>query len=144
VAGFRAAWRATFSVRAPQSAPVHRGQHLDVPGGVEAEPSRDAVLHHLDHLTGGVLGVGGVDEVEVGVLAVGGRLEIGQPAGVDPVGIGDDPALGGLPEHLGQPHHGHHVGTDDVGQYLSGTDRGKLVDVADQDHRGAVPDRLEG
>ena len=38
---------------------------------------------------------------------------------------------GGLPEHLGQPHHRHGAGGDDVGQHLAGPDRGKLVDVAD-------------
>ena len=40
---------------------------------------------------------------------------------------GDDAALGGLPEHLGEAHNRHGAGRDDVGQHLAGPDRRKLV-----------------
>ncbi len=56
---------------------------------------------------------------------------------------GDDPALRGLPEHLGQPHDGHRAGGDDVGQHLPRSDRGQLVDVADDQQRGIVRHRLQ-
>ena len=52
---------------------------------------------------------------------------------VDPMRVGDDPALRRLPEHLGQPDHRHRPAGDDVGQHLARPDRGQLVDVADQD-----------
>ena len=42
---------------------------------------------------------------------------------------------GGLAEHLGQAHHRHRAGADDVGQHLPRPDRGQLVDVADQQQR---------
>ena len=69
--------------------------------------------------------------------------EVGNGALVDPVGAGDDPALRGLPEDLGQPHHGHGAGRDDVGQDLTRADGGELVDVADDQQRGMVGDRLQ-
>jgi hypothetical protein len=49
---------------------------------------------------------------------------------------GDDPAPRGLPEHFGEPHHRHSAGRDDVRQNLARADRGKLVDVADDQHCG--------
>ena len=69
--------------------------------------------------------------------------EIGHEALVDPVRAGDDPALGGLAEDLGQPHDRHRAGGDDVGQDLTRADRGQLVDVADDQQRGIVGHRLQ-
>ena len=65
----------------------------------------------------------------------GSCARLGHLALVDPVRVGDDPALGRLPEHLGQPDHRHRARGDDVGQHLPRPDRGQLVDVADQDQR---------
>ena len=62
---------------------------------------------------------------------------------IDPVGAGDDPALRGLAEDLGQPHDRHCAGRDHVGQDLPGSDGGKLIDVADDQQRGMVGDRLQ-
>ena len=59
------------------------------------------------------------------------------------MGAGDDAALRGLPEHLGQAHHGHSAGCDDVGQHLPRPNRRKLVDVADDQQRGMVGHRLQ-
>ena len=55
---------------------------------------------------------------------------------------GDDPALGGLPEHLGQPDDRHCARGDDVGQDLTRPDGRQLVDVADDQQRGIVGNRL--
>ena len=56
---------------------------------------------------------------------------------------GDDPALRGLAEYFGQAHHGNGAGGDDVGQHLTGSDGRQLVDVADNQQRRVVGDRLE-
>ena len=82
------------------------------------------------------------------------------------MGVDDDPARSGLPEHLGQSHYGHSARADDVGQHLPGPTDGSwsisptinsaaLFGVAfserlhqhDVDHRGLVDDeqsRIEG
>ena len=62
---------------------------------------------------------------------------------IDAVGADDDPALCRLAEHLGQTHHRHGAGLDDVGEHLAGADRGQLVDVADDQQRRALGHRLE-
>ena len=59
------------------------------------------------------------------------------------MGAGDDPALRGLAKYLGQPHNRHRAGRDDVGQDLTGTDGRELIDVADDQQRGMVRDRLQ-
>ena len=46
--------------------------------------------------------------------------------------VGDDPALCRLPEDLGQAHHRHRAGRDDVGEHLPRPDRRQLIDVADE------------
>ena len=97
-------------------------------------------LHQFDDARHGGFGIVRLHEVEVAVAF--GRAEIGHRALVDAVGAGDDPALRGLPEHLGQPHHRHRAGGDDVGQHLARPDRGQLVDVADDQQRGLVRHRL--
>ena len=56
---------------------------------------------------GDALGLLALDEVEIGfVLPVG---QLGHEPLVDAVGVGDDAAVGGLAEHLGQPRHGRHA-----------------------------------
>ena len=54
----------------------------------------------------------------------------------------DDLALGRLPEYLGEAHHRHGAGRDDVGEHLAGTNRGKLVDVSHDQEGGFVRHRL--
>ena len=71
-----------------------------------------------------------------------GSGEVRQVALVDPVGAGDDPALGRLTEHLRQPHDRHRLAGDQVGQDLARTNRGELVDVAHDQQRRAVGNRL--
>jgi hypothetical protein len=44
---------------------------------------------------------------------------------IDAVRVDDDPALGRLPEHLGQPYYRHGTRAADVGEHLAGpTDGG--------------------
>jgi hypothetical protein len=68
---------------------------------------------------------------------------LGHPALVDPVRVGDDPALDRLAEHLGQLHHRHGPAREEVGQHLTGSDRGQLVDVAHEEQRRPARHRLE-
>ena len=77
-----------------------------------------------------LLGLGDLDEVEVALLACLRRL--GHLAVVDPVGIDHDPALGSLPEDLGQPRDRQPLRGDDVGQHLPRPDGWQLIHVADQ------------
>ena len=58
------------------------------------------------------------------------------------MGVDDDPAFGGLPEHLGQSGDRDRARPDDVAEDLTGTDRGKLIDVADQQQAGLRGNRL--
>ena len=53
---------------------------------------------------------------------------------------GDDAALGGLAEHLSQPYDRHCAGRDHIGQNLTGSNGGKLVNVADNQQRSMVGD----
>jgi hypothetical protein len=50
----------------------------------------------------------------------------------------DDPALGRLAEHLGQPHDRHGTGGDDIRQHLPRTNRRQLIDIADEHQCRAV------
>ena len=52
--------------------------------------------------------------------------------------IDDDPALGSLPEDLGQAHHRHGSRLDDVGQHLPRPNRWQLIDIADEQQRRAL------
>jgi hypothetical protein len=126
VAGLSALWSSTFSALAPRP-----------PDGVEAEAPGQAVLHDLDDLGDAVLGIAGLDEVEVGAVALRGA-QVGHAAGVYPVGVGDDLALSGLAEDLGEARHGHGAGADDIGQHLARPHRGELVHVTDKDQRRLV------
>ena len=52
------------------------------------------------------------------------------------MGVGDDAALGRLPEDRLQPDHRHGLAGDDVEQHVAGAHRGELVDVAHEDQPG--------
>ena len=58
------------------------------------------------------------------------------------MGVDDDPARRGLPEHLGEAHRGYSPRADDVGQYLPRSDGRQLVDIADDQQRRVVRRRL--
>ena len=126
-----------FDVERPRAdaAAVHRAQDLDVPNGVEAEASRDACPRQLDDLRHRRFGLLRRHEIEIAVD--GGRREVRHLALVDAVGAENDPACGRLTKDLGKPNHKDRLRADDIRQHLSGADRGKLVDVAnDQQGRG--------
>src|SRR4029079_2600490 len=69
------------------------------------------------------------------------RGEIRDGALIDLVCTGD-PALRRLSEDLGQSRDGNNARGDDVGQYLSRSDRWQLVDVPDNQERVIVRHRL--
>ena len=52
---------------------------------------------------------------------------------VDAVGILNDETLGGLAKDLGQPGDRDAAGANQILQYLTWSDRGKLVDITDED-----------
>ena len=72
---------------------------------MEFKPKRMGmrVFHQLQDALNGILGILGWNEVEVAVA--GGCGEIGHQALIDAVGVDDNPACRGLPEHLGEAHH---------------------------------------
>lgn len=65
--------------------------------------------------------------------------QVGQLPPVDPVGAADDGALGGLPEDLGEAHHGDHPAADKVGEQVARPHAGQLVGVAHQDQPALRP-----
>ena len=74
---------------------------------IEFKPKRfgmRALDQFQDALNAG-LGILGRREVEVAVARR--RAEIEHCALIDAMSVDDDPARGGLPKHLRQPHHGH-------------------------------------
>jgi hypothetical protein len=77
------------------------------------------------------------------IRGLDGRREVGQRAAIDTVRGGDDPALRGLAEDVGEAGDRQPAAVDQVGEYLTGPDRGKLVDVADwrccKSHIGGKP-----
>ena len=80
-------------------------------------------------------GSAGVDEEEVRALP---GVHFRHLTAIDPMRIDDDPALGRLPEHLGEPHHRHRAGGNDVAEHLPRPDRGQLVDIAYDQQCGLV------
>ena len=110
---------------------------------MEFKPKRfgDAGLDQLHDALNGGLGILGRHKVEVAVA--GRRTEIGHCALVDAMGVDDDPARGGLPEHLGEAHHRHSARADDVGQDLPRSDGWQLVDIADDQQRRVIWRRLQ-
>ena len=78
--------------------------------------------------TAGLGVVGGGTKVEVAVA--GGGAEIGHYTLIDAMALMMiRVSCGGLPKHLGEAHHGHSARADDVGQHLSRSDGGQLVDI---------------
>ena len=59
------------------------------------------------------------------------------------MGAGDDAALCGLPEYFGKADDRHGAGRDHIRQHLAGTDRRKLVDVANEQEGGFGRHRLQ-
>src|ERR1700734_1724471 len=102
------------------AAAIHRTENLDIADGVQAETLWDASLDQLHDTWNGGLGILGRHEVEVAVA--GRRAEVGHCALIDAMGVDDDPARGGLPEHLGQAYHRYSARADDVGQHLARSD----------------------
>src|SRR5262245_32307704 len=82
------------------AAPVHRTKNLDIADGSEAEAFWNPSFHELDDARHGGFGVIRLYEIEV-TIGTGGD-EIRDGALVDAMGANDDPALRGLPKHLGQ------------------------------------------
>ena len=124
-----------------QAAPVHGGQHLDVPDGVHAEAPGDALGHHLEELVVDFLGRLRRDEVEV-LQSVAVLVPDGF-AGIDAVGVHHDAGGSRLPEDLREPHRRHLPGLDDVLQHRSRPHRRELVHVPHQQHGGVGRHRLE-
>jgi len=117
---------------------VHGGEDLHVPAGVEPERGGDAGTGDVYGAGGGGLGVVAGEQEEIRQA-----LEQGWAAGVDAMRVGDDAGLGGLAEDLGQPHPRNGGGGEQIAQHLAGADRGKLVDVPDQEQVGAGWDGLD-
>ena len=95
--------------------------------------------HEIHDLLGDVARLVGLYVEEVAGTASG---KLGHLPGVDPVCVGDDPALRCLPENLRQAHDREGVAGDHVLEYLAGADRGQLVNVADQQQRSVAGQRL--
>ena len=125
---------------------MHRGEHLDIAGGVKPElrgdPPRDDVHDECRGLLGGVQAgvLGRVAPEPVEVREAG---ELWGLAVVDAVGVDDDARLLGLAEDLGQAHPRDVAGGEQVAQDLAGADRGELIDVADEQQVRALGDRLD-
>ena len=115
--GFSAACSSMLSDRAP-SPPRFIG-HSTWTSRIGSSPKRAGMRSRTtaSSLRDALLRLGRVDEVEVRARRPG--AELGHLALVDPVRVDDDPALGRLAEHLGQPHHRHGARADDVGQHLA-------------------------
>src|SRR5437868_549376 len=118
-----------------EAATVHRAEHLDVAYRVQSETFGYPVLHNHQELSNTLFRIRRVDEVEVPAF---GKGEIGHQTVVDPVRIDDDPALGGLPEDLGQAHDRGRSRHDDVAENLPRTHRRQLIDITDEQQRRAI------
>jgi hypothetical protein len=88
--------------------PVHWAENLDVPDRVEPEAPWYPCLDQFDDARHRGIRLLCLHEVEVAVGA--GWAEIRDRALIDPVGVADDAALSGLPEHLGEANHEHRAG----------------------------------
>jgi hypothetical protein len=118
----------------PHTAPVHRAEDLNVADGIEAEARGDPGFHQLDDALHGDFGVFRLHKVEIAISSR--RAEIGNYALIDAVGGGDDAALSGLPEHLGQSHDWYRARRDYVRQHLARSHGGKLVNIANDQESG--------
>ena len=108
--------------------------------GSRPKRRRDAGFDQFDDAHNRGLGIISLNKIKV---ALGfGFAKVGYDALVDAVGIHDDLALGRLPEDFGEADHWHRAGWIDIGQHLAGPNRGKLVDVANDQNGGLVRHRL--
>src|SRR5712692_3442393 len=82
-----------------EAAAVHRTEDLDVAYRVEPETFGDPVPHDRQQLPHPLFCLRRIDEIEVADI---GGVEIGHHTLVDTMRVGDNPALGSLPEDLGQ------------------------------------------
>jgi hypothetical protein len=96
------------------------------------EAFRDPSLQIASSLRIPLLGIRCIDEVEVAALD---PSQVRHLALVDSMCIGDDAALGGLAEDLGQKHHRHGARDNDVGQNLPRPHGGELIGIADEQQR---------
>ena len=115
----------------PERAAVHWAEDLNVANGIESELFRDARADHIEQRAGNMLGVGTFEKIKVRVGFQ--PRDFGHKAFIDAVGIGDDAAVGGLAEYLGQTHDRDHAAIDQTAEDHAGPDRWELVHVADQD-----------
>src|SRR5208337_1352951 len=138
-AGFSAACSSMLSERAP-TPPRFIGQSTWM-SRIGFKAFGDAGLHQFQDALNGGLGIFGRNEVEI---ALSGRsAKTGHRALIDAMGVDNDSARGGLPEHLGQSHYGHSARADDVGQHLPRSDGWQLVDIADDEQRRIIWRRLQ-
>ena len=105
---------------------------------MEFKPKRFGmrVFDQLHDAWNGGLGILGRNEVEVAVA--GRRAKIGYRSLIDAMGVDDNPARGGLPEHLGEAHHRYSARADDVGQHLPGSDGRQLIDISNDQQRCVI------
>ena len=133
----------------PERALVHRREHLDVGGGIEAVMGGQARRGQLADLGEDRLRAVARDEKEVAHV-VGSRDAVGQLTGVDRVRRAHDQRARGLAEDLGQPRRRHHPRSvrghrqlEQILEHAARPDRRELVDVADEQHVGPRPDRRQ-
>lgn len=107
----------------PESAPVHWREHLPVAHGIEAEPLGDALGDDTEQPLLNFLGGVAANQIEiaVGTVGLGGFRAL---AGIDAMGVDDDPRGRGLTEHLGQTHGGDRSRVDQIGQHRARANRG--------------------
>src|SRR6516162_5159239 len=110
-AGFSAACNSMFNERAPT--PPRFIGHSTWMSRIGSRPKRlGPGLHQLDDAADSGLRIIRLHEVEVAVWS--GRAEVRDRALIDAMGTGDDAALCGLPEHLGEANHRHCARRDDI------------------------------
>jgi hypothetical protein len=80
-------------------APVHGTEDLDISDRVEAKPPRDTLRDHLDQLRETLFGLGNLQDIEIARFPCPRGLR--HLSGIDPMGVDNDAALGGLSEYLG-------------------------------------------
>ena len=123
-----------------ERAALHRAENLNVANWVEAKAPRNPVADNFHDLRRSLLGIVGFDKPEIRILAA--LWPFRHFTAIDPVRVDDDPTLGGLTKHLGQPRDRYRAGIDNVIKHLLWPDRGKLIDVADEQERRPSGNRL--
>src|SRR5262249_29729081 len=106
----------------------------DLADGIEIETGRNALLDHGNKGGSDLVRLFTPDKIEIGIDVF--FLQLGHLAFVDPVGAGDDAAVGGLAEYLGEADYWHDPAVDQVVQHHAWADRGQLIDIAHQQQTG--------